>query len=71
MATINFLPVCSHCHQVLWGETIEVIDHKDFKDSFILKALQQEVYPHMCPYCKEIFTTIEIPGGLPYICKSL
>lgn len=81
MATIDFLPVCSHCHQVLWGETIGVeerretvklrrIDAPDDKPT-MYDYLHRDVYPYRCPYCNEVFTSIAMPTDLPYYCEPL
>ncbi len=72
MATIDFLPVCSHCHQVLWGETIDVIREKELiNQSNIMAMLNTNIYPARCPYCKEPFTSVTIPTKLPYCCEPL
>lgn len=72
MATIDFLPVCSHCHQVLWGETIDVIHDKELIDkSKIMAMLNTNIYPARCPYCKELITSVAMPTDLPYYCEPL
>jgi hypothetical protein len=72
MATIDFLPVCSHCHQVLWGETIDVIRDKELVDkSKIMAMMNTNIYPARCPYCKEPITSIAMPTELPYYCEPL
>lgn len=73
MATINFLPVCSNCHQVLWGVTVDVICHQELvhKDNSIVGMLRADAYPATCPYCREAFTSITMPTELPYYCESL
>lgn len=75
MASIDFLPVCSNCHQVLWGEEIGVTKREELegmqKDSFNLKMLRQEVYPYRCPYCRETITSIAMPTDLPFYCEPL
>ena len=73
MATIDFLPVCSNCHQVLWGETINVICDKELVDkgNSIVGMLRTNVYPATCPHCRELFTSIAMPTYLPYYCEPL
>lgn len=81
MAVIDFLPVCSKCHQVLWGEEIGVgerretvklqnVNNSDDKP-VMYDYLNREVYPHRCPYCKEVFTSIAMPTDIPYYCEPL
>jgi hypothetical protein len=69
MATIDFLPVCSNCHQVLWGETIGVEERDIVLDKYVNRS--REVYPHRCPYCKELITSVAMPSTLPYYCEPL
>ena len=72
MATIDFLPVCSKCHQILWGEEINVIYDKELIDkSKIMAMLNTNIYPATCPYCREPFTSIAMPTDLPYYCEPL
>ncbi len=69
MALIDFLPVCSKCHQVLWGEEVGVEERDITLDKYVNRS--REVYPYRCPYCKDVFTSIVMPTDIPYYCEPL
>ena len=71
MATINFLPVCSCCGHVLYGEEInyEEISDFDIREINHMKIATHRkgyVTPSFCPRCKAILVSIEIPTKLPF-----
>lgn len=66
-ATINFLPVCSECNQVIW-RTIDCI-----RDDMETHGMKQKillphytVVPERCPNCGSDFTGINVPIKLPF-----
>ena len=66
-ATINFLPVCAECNQVIW-RTIDCI-----RDDMETNGMEQKillphytVVPERCPNCGSEFTGISIPTKLPF-----
>lgn len=68
MAKILFRPVCSNCNNQIY----QLIEYEANMipidgDSHILYC--KDCYcitPTRCPYCGEYFTSIEMPGSLPF-----
>ena len=73
LATIEFLPVCGKCHQVLWGETIELkkTDIPVYFDVYKAEYPANQIYPKRCPYCMTEFTAAAMPTTLPFYCEPL
>lgn len=74
MAEIRFLPACSFCGAVLWEEEIDY-----GRDETVLwrppniydpGPPQHIISPGKCPKCGAVFTSITIPGKLPYSCQA-
>ena len=68
-AEIHFLPVCSHCGVVLWGELInyEPVFEEPEKDDYKIKfQCGHEIKPYMCKNCGALFTSIHMPLKLPF-----
>ena len=72
MAEINFLPVCSECGNVLFGEEIDYEHIKDILDGerIILRHAVGIVHPTKCPKCNVVFSKITAPTRLPFYCKN-
>ena len=72
-ANIDFLPVCSNCHQVLYGELIEVKkeDIPVYYDVYKVDYPANHIYPKRCPHCMTEFIAATIPEGLPFYCEPL
>ena len=72
-ANIDFLPVCSNCHQVLYGEMIEnkttyIPVHFDaYKAEYPAK----HIYQKRCPHCMAEFIAATMPQNLPFYCEPL
>lgn len=65
LATIQFMPVCSVCKQILF-ETISVDTfYNELTDKHVLYA-RHTITPQRCPYCETPFISITIPTTLPY-----
>ena len=54
-AEINFLPVCSNCHQVPRKTINYMPDNAPYT-----------ITPYCCPNCGALFETITIPTGFPF-----
>ena len=68
MAEINFLPVCSNCHRVLYDREIGV--ETDIINNEIeplpMKIPYSRITPWKCRYCGEPFETVTMPTKLPF-----
>jgi len=68
MAEILFRPVCSNCnHQI--HDLIAYEEHTipiEGYNSLILSYKDYSISPTRCPYCGEYFTSIEMPGSVPF-----
>ena len=73
-ATIQFLPVCSKCKQVVW-DTVDcrfptpeevTIKTGDFGGDKIKVMESAEIYPYQCKICGAVFRNISIPTKLPF-----
>lgn len=67
MAKILFRPVCSNCNNQIYQlieyeANIIPIDG----NSCVLYSKDCYITPTECPYCGEYFTSIEMPGSLPF-----
>lgn len=80
---INFLPVCSVCHGILYDQTIsyEIRQPNELtKDIFCditSKICENKwlnpsfhIEPETCPYCRSVFKSISIPTKLPFTCEK-
>ena len=71
-ATIDFLPVCSECHQVIWRTVDYIRDDMEtcrtLKEEMEQKALLQNytIVPERCPNCGSEFAGISVPTKLPF-----
>ncbi len=64
MAEIEFLPVCSNCHEIIYN--IE-IDYTGYGHRTTNKIWSDSIIPYKCPYCGCYFDLITIPTKLPFI----
>ena len=68
MAEINFLPVCSNCGRVLYGQEIaietDIIDNE--VEALPLKIPYSRITPWRCCYCGEVFEMVTMPTKLPF-----
>lgn len=71
MAEILFRPVCSKCNNQLHllidceEETIPIDN-----DPHFMRYKDYYITPKSCPYCGEYFTSIEMPGSVPFDNRS-
>lgn len=68
MAEINFLPVCSNCHRILYDREIGVetdIINNEVKP-LPMKIPYSRITPYKCRYCGEYFETVTMPTKLPF-----
>lgn len=79
IAQINFLPVCSECGHVLYGETVSVdratviLQSTSMADEKITTVPHRTVAnreilisPWRCKYCGARFDAVIMPGKLPF-----
>ena len=62
MAQILFRPTCSNCGKQLY----EIISYEKQSALFCAALFERGIEPEICPYCKEVFDSIEIPCSLPF-----
>ena len=67
MASILFRPICSKCGKQLHllidckEETIAIDNSPQF-----MYDKDYRITPECCPYCKEYFTSIQMPTSVPF-----
>lgn len=67
MAEINFLPVCSNCHKVLYDREITVEKYVNNEvEPFPMKIPYSQISPYKCRFCGEHFETVTMPTQLPF-----
>lgn len=63
MAQILFRPMCSNCGKQLY----EIISYEKQETLFGAALFERgSIEPDICPYCKEMFDSIEIHWSLPF-----
>ena len=65
MAAVLFRPVCSKCDNQLHL----LIDYEEEAITDVPPFVYRKDYhitPERCPYCGEYFTSIEMPGSIPF-----
>ena len=68
MADIDFLPVCSKCGSVQWGEIIDVEAQLNETSERYKYCNSYRIYPSYCKKCGERFEQVRIPTKLPFNC---
>ena len=67
MAAILFRPVCGKCdkqlHLLIDCEEQTIVIHNDPR---FMHRKDYHITPTRCPYCGEYFTSIEMPGSVPF-----
>lgn len=64
MAEIIFLPVCSNCKSILWGEEINVntvYNSVCLGNGKVLSIPEPIVSPYVCKYCGSVFQSVNTP----------
>lgn len=66
-ATIQFMPVCSKCHSVIYDviDYKEVTEYMNLIDRNKLAVKSRSIYPAVCTNCGSYFESIVIPRKLP------
>ena len=59
-STIDFLPVCSNCNQIIY-DNIEIIESICEVDQTGIEYKHSTVHPRQCPYCNQPFDGVRIP----------
>lgn len=75
-ADIRFLPTCSKCGSVLWGEEIAVetqfleVDCGNVSITNTVKYPVYQIVPCGCMKCGALFKTVAIPAKLPFVAPN-
>ena len=65
MAEIQFRPIYSHCHKIIYEEVDFVICDSDIGD-ICRYPHKYNIIPDKCPNCGEGFDSIIMPTKLPF-----